>query len=61
LLTLGRVFSKSIKFNSDIADIDYCDAWKIVFVITFEGQILSLDRNTFKILHEEDEKVALLV
>lgn len=53
----GRVFNKSIDLTGSIASIDYSDAWKAVFVTTFEGKMVTLAKDTFKILHEEEEKV----
>ncbi len=56
----GRIFSKSIDLGGSIASIDYSDAWKAVFVTTFEGKMVTLSKDTFKILHEEEEKVLAL-
>lgn len=55
----GRIFSKTLDLGGSIASIDYSDAWKAVFVTTFEGKMITLSKDTFKILHEEEEKVTI--
>ena len=52
----GRVFSKSIDVGGSISGIDYFDPWKAIFVITYEGKMITFDNNTMKVLHEETEK-----
>lgn len=54
------MYQKSIDFGGEICCIDYCDAWKLVFVTTFEGKMVSLDKGTFKVLHEEAEKSGII-
>ena len=52
------MFQKSIDLEQSIAGIDYYEPWKLIFVVTYDGKMLSLSSDTFKLLHEEVEKVA---
>lgn len=56
----GRVYSRSVDLQGDIASVEYFEGWKCVFATTFDGKMVTLDKDTFKILHEETEKSGIV-
>lgn len=56
----GRVFTRSVDLGGDIASVECFEGWKCVFVTTFDGKMITLDKDTFKNLHEETEKAGIV-